>query len=262
MRWGLYPGRIPRSAGVTLGEGGGVLHRGACSRDRPRRAKSPREDERHRHGEFGFSGPAETLDALHPGLLFFGRPSGENEEIDLRLCKEGSGPRGDRTPKTKNNPQTSSSVGSEDGSSDSSFSTRKPSSAAALKHLTWAGESMSRAKVRKRAAKTGVAASDESENKETERLVKQQYDLSKGVAEAVQQMAADIRIQRELDVEHACRKRKQGAISDQRVELEFAEPKRARVLKAMIGKIARMDVADFTSNITVSKMGMDAPSES
>lgn len=52
----------------------------------------------------------------------------------------------------------------------------------------------------------------------------------------MQQVAADMRIQRELDEEHPCRKRKPGAIDDLPVEVEVAEPEHVRVLKAMIGK--------------------------
>lgn len=69
-----------------------------------------------------------------------------------------------------------------------------------------------------------------------------------------------MRIQRELDEEHACKKRKQGAIIDLSVELEFSEPEHARVLEAMIDKIARMDVANFTANFNSANMGMSAPS--
>lgn len=69
-------------------------------------------------GSSGF--PDRPRHSMHCSTLPFcilGMPSGENEDIDCRLCKEDSGPRGDRTPNI-------TFVGSEDGNFDRSFSTQ------------------------------------------------------------------------------------------------------------------------------------------
>lgn len=88
---------------------------------------------------------------MHYGTLafcFFGRPSGKNEDLDLRRCNEVSGPDGDRTSKVKTEKKgrgrTSSSGGSENGSYDSESGPSNPLSAAAVNPSVGAGESQSR----------------------------------------------------------------------------------------------------------------------
>lgn len=205
--------------------------------------------------------PKHWMHYLSLTFCFFGRPAGKNEDVELRLCKAGSGPEGDRTPKVKKEKkakQKSSDEGS-DSSDDSSPGPSNPLSAAAVKHLVGAGEPQSRASVKKAAAKIESATKADAMRKEGLELVKGQAEVSKEVANAVKQVAADVRIQRQLEEENACRKRKQGAIGDLRMELEFADGARAQTIRSMIGKLCRKNVSDFTADFTVASMDTDAP---
>lgn len=205
--------------------------------------------------------PKHWMHYLSLTFCFFGRPAGKNEDVDLRLCKAGSGPEGDRTPKVKKE-KKATQKSSDDGSDSSDDSTPGPSnplSAAAVKHLVGAGESQSRASVKKAAAKIESAMKADAVRKEGLELAKGQAEVSKEVANAVKQVAADVRIQRQLEEENACRKRKRGAIGDLRMELEFADGARAQTIRFLIGKLCRKNVSDFTADFTVASMDTDAP---
>ena len=121
----------------------------------------------------------------------------------------------------------------------------------------------SRAKVKKKAAKSTAGISREALRKEGLALAKEQAEVSKRVAAAVQQVAADVRIQRQQEEEAACRKRKQGAIGDLRMEMDSADPVRTSAIRTMIGKLYRENVAEFTAEFTaefiVDIIDTDAP---
>lgn len=203
--------------------------------------------------------PIHWMHYLTLAFCFFGRPSGENEETDLRLCNEGSGPKGDRSLKVKKEKKTGRESSDGSDSIDSMSGPSYPLSAAAMKNLVGAGKSQSRVKAKKKAAKIAAVTSAYAMKKEWMVLAREQTKVSKGVAEAMQQIATDVHIQRQLGEENACRKRKQGAIGDLRMELEFADQARAPAIRTMIGKVCRKHVSDFTADFTVDDMDTDAP---
>ena len=193
--------------------------------------------------------PARPQYWMHPLTLsfcLFGRPSG-SEDIDL-TAKTGSGPPGDRRPKLKKNMKPSPGSSGSAGAAGGAKEPVNPLSAAACDQFVGAGESQSRTKVKKEAAKIAAETLNQSVKQEGLLLAREQAAISKEVAAAVAQVAKDVHRGRELEEEAAQRKRKEGAISDLRGELGFLDPDepRAKFLRAEIGRLYRTPVTAFS----------------
>lgn len=194
--------------------------------------------------------PEKWMHWLTLTFCLFGRPS-KSEATDLATAKAGSGPSGDRK-KRKESSSTSndSSDGdSTDGGSGKASGDAGKLSAAGMKHFVGAGETQSRASVKRKLAKEAAKESAEAARNEALRLAREQTALSKEVAQAVKNVAADVRLGRELDQEEACLKRKRAKIEDLKGELALLDPDfdvdRYEEVKADLKQVYRTPPSNF-----------------
>ena len=241
-----YPGWLARKAAMDM----------AAAETAPGRDGDSNGDDARRKSALAKI-PGQPDHFMHPCTLafcLFGRPAGKHEDIDLKHCSSTSGPdrRGWKGRRTKKEGAAASLAagdggGSDGGSSESSSLPENPLGPAALRQFVGAGESQSRAQVRKEGERLRQQESRDNRNKESMALLKEQARLSKNVAASVKQVADDVHAQRTLEEEEACRKRKAAAIGDLKGELEYCDPDDKDAIKAKIRDLYKKPATEFTA---------------
>lgn len=207
--------------------------------------------------------PENWMHSLTLTFCFFGRPAGDDEDKELSTCKEGSGPpnRGAKKNGRRGRKKASTS-GSECGSSlggvsDDESGPENPLHPGAVRQFVGAGESQSRAKVKKETAALMKQQSVDATRAQFVEQSKQQVELSTKMAASIEQVASDVGAQRALVEEDACRKRKKQVIEDLEAELKYCEPHELLGMKSKIRKLLKTPAAQFTKEFVDG--GADTP---